>query len=54
MHYKWVDGIGAPTEDQKVRMKIKNNGIETEDYFTDPFVFKWKETADTNYIMCGN
>ena len=49
VHYKWVKGINAPTADQKEIMPIIYNSTPTGDYYEQPYVFKWNETADTNF-----
>ena len=49
VHYKWVKGINAPTADQKEEMPIIYNSTPTGDYYEQPYVFKWNETADTNF-----
>ena len=33
MHYKWVDGIGSPAENEKEKVGINNNGIPTKDTY---------------------
>ena len=49
VHYKWVDGIGSPTENEKEKVGINNNGIPTGDTYPQSYVFKWKETANTKF-----
>ena len=49
VHYKWVDGIGSPAENEKEKVGINNNGIPTGDTYPQSYVFKWKETADTKF-----
>jgi len=49
VHYKWVKGIDAPTAGQKEEMPIIYNSTPTGDYYEQPYVFKWNETADTNF-----
>ena len=49
VHYKWVKGINAPTAGQKEKMPIIYNSTPTGDYYEQPYVFKWNETADTNF-----
>lgn len=49
VHYKWVKGINAPTADQKEEMPIIYNSTPTGDYYEQPYVFKWNETAGTNF-----
>lgn len=49
MHYKWVDGIGSPAENEKEKVGINNNGIPTGDTYPQSYVFKWKETANTKF-----
>ena len=49
VHYKWVKGINAPTAGQKEEMPIIYNSTPTGDYYEQPYVFKWNETADTNF-----
>ena len=49
VHYKWVDGIGSPAENEKEKVGININGIPTGDTYPQSYVFKWKETADTKF-----
>ena len=49
VHYKWVDGIGSPAENEKEKVGINNNGIPTGDTYPQSYVFKWKETANTKF-----
>jgi len=49
VHYRWVKGINAPTAGQKEEMPIIYNSTPTGDYYEQPYVFKWNETADTNF-----
>ena len=49
VHYRWVKGINAPTAGQKEKMPIIYNSTPTGDYYEQPYVFKWNETADTNF-----
>ena len=49
VHYRWVKGINAPTAGQKEKMPIIHNSTPTGDYYEQPYVFKWNETADTNF-----
>ena len=49
IHYKWVDGIGSPAENEKEKVGINNNGIPTGDTYPQSYVFKWKETANTKF-----
>ena len=49
VHYKWVDGIGSPAENEKEKVGINNNGIPTGNTYPQSYVFKWKETADTKF-----
>ena len=49
VHYRWVKGINAPTAGQKEKMPITYNSTPTGDYYEQPYVFKWNETADTNF-----
>ena len=49
VHYKWVDGIGSPAENEKEKVGINIDGIPTGDTYPQSFVFKWKETANTKF-----
>ena len=49
VHYKWVNGIGSPAENEKEKVGINNNGIPTGDTYPQSYVFKWKETANTKF-----
>ena len=49
VHYKWVDGIGSPAENEKEKVGININGIPTGDTYPQSYVFKWKETANTKF-----
>lgn len=49
IHYKWIDGIGSPAENEKEKVGINNNGIPTGDTYPQSYVFKWKETANTKF-----
>ena len=49
VYYRWVKGINAPTAGQKEKMPIIYNSTPTGDYYEQPYVFKWNETADTNF-----
>lgn len=49
VHYKWVDGIGSPAENEKEKVGININGIPTGDTYPQSYVFKWKETTNTKF-----
>ncbi|WP_315601814.1 IdeS/Mac family cysteine endopeptidase [Treponema socranskii] len=49
VYYRWVKGINAPTAGQKEKMPIIYNSTPTGYYYEQPYVFKWNETADTNF-----
>ena len=49
VHYKWVDGIGSPAENEKEKVGKNNNGIPTGETYPQSYVFKWKETANTKF-----
>ncbi len=49
IHYKWVKGIDEPIAGQTEKMPIIHNSEPTGNYYEQPYVFKWNETAQTNF-----
>ena len=49
IHYRWVKGIDAPIAGQTEKMPIIHNSTPTGNYYEQPYVFKWNETAQTNF-----
>jgi len=49
IHYKWVKGIDEPIAGQTEKMPIIHNSTPTGNYYEQPYVFKWNETADTKF-----
>ena len=47
---RWVKGVEGPTDTEKEKIAILNNGNPTGQYYNTDYVFNWYETVNTKFF----